>query len=412
MHLFFLMLFIFFTGCATYQSRVSPARDLLVARQCEKSSKILSELAAKEDGDQLVHLLDYGSALQVCGEYKSSNQIFLKAEKLADEIDYHSVTRIAGATLLNEEMIQYKGDTFEKLFLNVSLALNFMQLGQFDDALVEVRKINQKFQKYKAEDKKNFELSPFSKYLSAMIWEADHKLDDACIDYRDAYLLDPTYRKIGLDTLRACWRAHRTDEFNQVAKKLLATEEEIKDAKSPANAELILIFMQGWGPRKQSRPGAPTFPILVSVPSETHFLKAEISDEKNKSSWATYRSEPVYSIEKAAINTLDADYNSLVARRIGARVTKEVLADQLRQKNQVLGNIAWLVMVASERADLRQWSIFPRTVHVIRIPVKPGQHTVHLTGLGIALNDSEKMPDLDFKINAGEKKIQLVRSLK
>ncbi len=412
MRLWFLSFFFLSAGCATYQSRVSPARDLLVARQCEQSSKILAELAAKEDGDQLVHLLDYASALQVCGDYKKSNEIFLKAEKLADEIDYHSVTRIAGATLLNEGMIQYKGDTFEKLFLNVSLALNFMQLGQFDDALVEVRKINQKFQKYKAEDKKNFELSPFSKYLSAIIWEADHKSDDACIDYRDAYTLDTSYRKIGLDMLHACWKAHRADEFNKFAKKIAATDDEIKDAKATSGAELILIFMQGWGPRKQPRPGAPTFPTLMSVPSETHFLKAEVSDENNKNSLISYRSEPVYSVEKAAIDTLNADYNSLVARRVGARVTKEVLADQLRQKNQALGNIAWLVMVASERADLRQWSIFPRTVHVIRIPVKPGQHTVHLTGLNMYLNDSEKMPDLDFKISAGEKKIQLVRSLK
>ena len=70
MRLWFLSFFFLSAGCATYQSRVSPARDLLVARQCEQSSKILAELAAKEDGDQLVHLLDYASALQVCGDTK------------------------------------------------------------------------------------------------------------------------------------------------------------------------------------------------------------------------------------------------------------------------------------------------------------------------------------------------------
>ena len=133
------------SGCATYQNKVAPARDLLSNRQCEPALKTLEDLSNVVDGDQLVHLLDYAGALQVCGDYKKSNQIFLKAEKLADEIDYHSVSRLAGATLMNEEMVQYKGDTFEKLFLNVSLALNFMQLGQFESALVEVRKINQKF---------------------------------------------------------------------------------------------------------------------------------------------------------------------------------------------------------------------------------------------------------------------------
>ena len=58
-----------------------------------------------------------------CKDYKKSNEVFLKADKLSEQIDYQSVSRVAGATLLNEEMVQYKGDTFEKLFINASAAL-------------------------------------------------------------------------------------------------------------------------------------------------------------------------------------------------------------------------------------------------------------------------------------------------
>ena len=411
MNFFFLSIFIFFTGCATYQSKVAPARELLANQQCDPALKALEELSIKADGDQLIHLLDYSAALQICGDYKKSNQVFLKAEKLADEIDYLSVSRVAGATLLNEEMVQYKGDTFEKLFINVSLALNFMQLGQFDSALVEVRKINQKFLKYKADDKKNLELSSFAKYLSALIWEADQKYDDACIDYREAFLLDTTYRKVGLDMLRGCWKANRQGEFKDLVTKMNATNEEIKLAKDFDKTELILVFMQGWGPRKQPRADAPTFPQLVSVNSNTHFLKAEVIGALDKV-LETYQSEPVYSVEKAAIATLNADYNSLVARRVGARVAKEVVASQIRQQDKALGQLAWLVMVASERADLRQWSIYPKSVHTVRIPLKPGKHTIRLTGLNIYLNDSEKLPDLVVNIRGGQKKFELIRSLK
>ncbi len=399
-------------GCATYQSRVAPARDLLAARQCEASLKILSELAAKEDGDSLIHLLDYGSALQVCGDYKKSNDIFLKAETVAEQADYHSVSRVAGATLLNEEVIQYKGDTFEKLFLNVSLALNYIQLHEFDNALVEVRKMNQKFEKYKAEDKKNFELNPFSKYLSALIWEADRKFDDACIDFKDAYFLDPTYKYIAQDMLRGCWKARRTAEFDELVKKTKATPEEIKSAKQSTKNELILIFMQGWGPRKQPRAENHMFPELVSVPSHTQYLQAELINSSNQKVEETFRSEPVYSVEKAAIATLNADYKSLVARRIGSRVAKEVLADQIRQKDKALGQLAWLLMVASERADLRQWSIFPKSIQILRISLKAGTSSIRLTGLDIYLNESEKLPDLTINLRDGEKKFQLIRSLR
>ena len=69
-------------------------------------------------------------------------------------------------------------------------------------------------------------------------------------------------------------------------------------------------------------------------------------------------------------------------------------------------------MVASERADLRQWSIYPKSVHTVRIPLKPGKHTIRLTGLNVYLNDSEKLSDITVNIRGGQKKFELIRSLK
>ncbi len=399
------ILFLILSGCATYQNKVSPARNFLAQGQCDLALKNLEDLSNKTGGDQLVYLMDYGSALQICGNYSKSNSIFLQAEKLADENDYTSASRVTGATLFNEEMLQYKGDTFEKLFLNVSLATNYLQLQNFDDALIEVRKMNQKFVKLNNENKKKFELNSFSKYLSGLIWEADKKYDDACIDFKDAYFLDTNYRSVAGDMLRTCWRAHRTDEYNTLIKKISATDEEIKKSKDYKKTELILIFMQGWGPRKAPRPGDNISAHLVPVFSQTQQLKAEIDDK-------TYLSESVYNVEHAAIQTLEDDYGSLIARRIAARAAKEVLAHQIRQKDGALGAVAWLAMVASERADLRQWSIFPKTFQIIRIPVVAGENKIKLMGLDSAGTVSEQMPELTFKINSGEKKFQIIRSLK
>lgn len=401
----YILVFLILSGCATYQNKVAPARNFLALGQCELALKSLEELSNVQNGDQLVYLMDYGSALQICGEYKKSNDTFLKAEALAGENDYHSATRLTGATLMNEEMVQYKGDTFEKLFLNVSLALNYIQLQNFDDALIEVRKMNQKFIKLNNEDKKNFELNSFSKYLSGIIWETDKKFDDACIDFKDAYFLDTSYRSVAVDMLRTCWRAHRTDEYNTLIKKIKATPEEIKLSKEKNKTEIILIFMQGWGPRKAQRPGDRISAQLIPVPSLTKQIKVEVADK-------TYLSEQVYSVEKAAIATLNDDYAALVARRLSARVAKEVFADQIRQKDNALGFVAWLFMVASERADLRQWSIFPETFQIVRIPVAAGEQHIKIFGLDYAKNITEVLPELKFMMNSGDKKFQIIRSLK
>lgn len=402
---------LFFASCATYQSKVSPARDSLANGDCPSAIKFLEDLSSKPNDDQLVYLMDYGSALQICGDYKKSNQIFLQAEALADSVDYHSVSRIAGATLFNEEMIQYKGDTFEKLFLNVSLALNFIQLGQLDAAMVEVRKINTKFNKYRLDEKQSFELSSFSKYLSGLIYESQNQFDDACIAYKEAYFLDQTYQQVGKDMLRTCWKAQRVDEFNTIAKKMSATAEQIADSKKDFSTEAIFIFMQGWGPRKSARPDAPNFPRLVPVFSQTSRLRIE-SLKSDQSAQSIWESDSVYSFESAAIKTLEADYGSLVARRIGARVAKEVVAKQIGQKDGALGAIAWVAMVASERADLRQWSIYPKSMHVLRVPLKPGPQLLRISGLTSSGSLSEQFSEQTFQLSNRQKKLFMVRSLR
>lgn len=395
-------------SCATYQSRIQPARDHLVAGECPAALDALDKLSSEKNRDQLVYLMDYGSALQACGDYKKSNQILLQAEALADEADYHSVSNITASTLLNEEMIQYKGDTFEKLFINVSLALNFIQLGQNDSAMVEVRKINNKFQKYQGDDKKSFELNAFAQYMAGLIYESDRKYDDACISYKEAFFLDQNYRSVAKDMLRSCWKANRFDQFNTLVKKVNATAEEISYAKEKTKSELILVLMQGWGPRKYPRPDAPTYPRLISVGSLTQSLQVERQGNPSE----IYLSEPVYSFETAAIKTLDADYNSLVARRVGSRVAKHVMADQIRQKNEALGAVALITMIASDRADLRQWSLYPRTMHVLKIPVKPGNHEFKLSGVDNNKKVTENLPNLNVQVGNNQSKIYLFRTLK
>jgi uncharacterized protein len=398
---------LFLFSCATYQSRIAPARQLLSQGDCGAALNIFKDFAQKEDGDQLVHLMEYGSALQICGDYAASNKVFLKADKLSEQLDYHSLSRVAGATLLNEEMIQYKGDTFEKLFINISAALNYIQLNQLDEAMVEVRRINEKFRKFNSDEKKKFELNSFSQYLSGLIYEIDQKYDDACISYKASYKLDSTYRGVAIDMLHACWLAKRSMDFEILAKEIRPNADEMKLIKNKNKNETILIFMQGWGPRKEQRPENRNFPHLVPVTSVTQTLQVEIDSVK-------YRSQPVYSVEKAAIETLNADYNALVARRLGSFVAKEVVADQIRQKDRALGQIALLVMLASEKADLRQWSLLPQSIQVIRLGSHDPNAKLKLTGLDRNNNVSENFEDIKLGSGGGTqaRSLFMVRSLK
>ncbi len=403
-----LSLSLFLSACATHQGRLSPAHRDLLSGNCTSATKTLDELSSKDSNDQLLFLMEYGSALQICQDYKKSNEIFLKADKLSEQLDYISASRVLGATLLNEEMLQYKGDIFERLFINISLALNFLELQQPDEALVEVRRINEKYNKFSNEEKSSYELNSFAQYLSGLIWETENKFDDACISYKAAYRLDPAYRAVGLDMLTACWRAKRNQEFNLLVTELRPTADEMNFVKRKNKNEKIVIFLQGLGPKKMPRPDNHIYPYLVPSNNQTKRLTVNYLDEND--TYQNASSRQVYSVEKAAIATQEADYNSLAARRLGARVAKEVAADQIRQKDKTLGNIAWLVMVASERADLRNWTLLPETVQIIRI--KPSKDSIiSAVGLNRFDTETEKFQDIVLKENEN-KRIFLIRSIK
>lgn len=362
-------------SCATYQGKVSEARNSLSQGRFDDAVNSLEPLAKKEDGDQLVYLLDYSVALQMAGKTKESSLALQKADRLADMVDYHSVSRQAGSLLLNQEMVQYKGDSFEKIYINAFAALNYLEMNQLDDALVETRRMNEKYNKLNGEDRKTFEKNVFGKYLSALIWEANQNWDDAYIAYEETYKLDPSIPFLPEDLIRSAKRARRMDTY-QKWKKTFPQVVEKKEWYDKSYGEIVVIYEQGWGPRKaQIRQGGYSPPILQPVYNSVTGMRVSVEGDGN------FQSKMVYNVEKAAIETLQNDYAALAAKRIGAYATKEIVADQVRQKDELLGLVTWVALQASERADLRQWSTLPQTVQLVRIPLKVGAYNLHLQGI-------------------------------
>jgi hypothetical protein len=396
-------------GCATYQGKVAQARSALSEHNYDKALKELEPLAHDEGGDQLVYILDYATALQISGNLKQSNYYFLKADKLSEHLDFQSLSRQAGSLLFSEEMNQYKGDTFEKVFINAYLAMNYLQLGLFDDAMVEARRINEKYIKYRNEEKKFFELNSFSKYLSAIIWEANRSYDDAYIAYHEAYKIDPSIGRIRQDLIRSAKLARRMDSYSQWKNNFPDIKEE-HSWYDNSNAELIVIFQQGWGPRKfEPFYNDLHLPDLIGVKSNTKFAELNIKGQNQISATSTL----IYDVQSAAINTLKDDLAPLVAKRIAAKVAKAAAAKEIRKGNPLLGDLSSMAMALADRADLRQWSMLPQTIQMIRVYLPAGKYKFDLKGFDeFSRATGEALTDQEVELKKGEKKFVIWRSLK
>jgi len=396
-------------GCATYQSKVGTARHNLISGRYAEAVRDLEPLANEEGDDQLLYLLDYATALQLAGRYNDSIKAFIKASQIADIKDYHSLSRITGSLLLNEGMVQYKGEDYEKLLIHVYLAQSFAFQGDSEGALVETRRLDEILNKYRIEAKRDYEQNAFAVYLSGILWENDHKWDDAYIAYKRVHQLNSGINLLKKDLLRTSRASQRYEDVTNWQRAFPATsiDQWYKDRRT---GELILVYHQGRAPIKKPHPNSYRFPKLFPVPSATQGAVLKIKSMSGQAR-GEVTSEKIYSVQDVAIKTLDDAYAGLVAKRIGGVVAKEVVADQIRQKNETLGAIAWIGMHLADQADLRQWSTLPESFQIARYHLDEGAYKVSVQGIdGTGQPTSEFMPEKDIVVKGGKKTFVLWRS--
>ena len=142
--------------------------------------------------------------------------------------------------------------------------------------------------------------------------------------------------------------------------------------------EIVLIYQQGWAPKKRPHPSFPRIPKLYPMPRSTVAARLEIENGPKE------KSEIIFSVEETAIKELEDLYAELIAKRAAGIAAKAVVADQIRQKNQLLGDLAWIGMNVADQADLRQWTSLPATFQIAKIRLKPGHYKVRVVGINRA----------------------------
>jgi len=390
-------------GCATYRKGLGDFEKDLRNREPAKAAEVVKAKAFADGDSQVVYLLEYGTAQQIAGNYGESTRALLLAEGQTEVKDYHSISRVAGSLLLSEGVKQYKGDDFEKVMINGMLAVNYLAQNKIEDAQVECRKLNDKLYKYRFEAKRDYRQSPFAFYLSALIWESAHDWDAAYIDFKNTYDVHPNFPYLREDLVRAARAAHRDDDLARWTKAFApVTASDLRK-----NGEAVLIFQQGFGPIKRPHPNFSSIPKLYPVDAVT--VRARFEVEKGDAELT----QTLFDVTDTAVRTLDEQYAGLVAMRLAGIGTKAVVADQIRQQNALLGNLAWIGMNLLDHADLRQWSSLPATVQIAKLRLKPGAYKVRAVGLdGGGRPSGETSPWFDVRVAASRKTFVNWRSLK
>lgn len=338
--------------------------------------------------DALLYYLDLGLVLHTAGQYEESTKVFLKADPIAEIKDYTSLAAETATLFTTDNIKDYKGEDFEKVLINTYLAMNYALIGDYENALVEARRVNSKLYRMVTEGQRKYKQNAFARYLSATLYEASGDPNAAYIDYKFTYDLQPDYPGLGRDLWRTARLSGLNEEAEDWSRRLSLTREDRDAAMASAarsgKGEIIVIYENGISPIKRPNPQFTQLPRFYPRYNPVRQASIEIGPVGAGAAIARGNTGMLHDVEATAIENLDEKYGGMIAKKLAGVVAKEVVAAQVEKKTDspLLGALTRLFFYASDQADVRSWNLLPRDLQVARFTVEPGTYEVRALPMG------------------------------
>jgi len=456
--------FLVLVACATQFTYYSMLKNFISTETYDKAEGIIEENKLKEYGEKnaLIYWLDKGIVLHYAGKYEESISAFDKAEKLADELYTKSVSEEASTFLVSDNTRSYSGEDFEKVFINVFQALNYLLLGKNEDALVEARKVDHKLKTLQVDygGKNVYKEDAFMRYLTGLLYESQNEFNDAFVSYRKAIEEYSTNKKIYsfeipqdllLRSLKVAKKLRFKEEFDEISSKYKLSYN-YKDFKFDSKeAEAIIFCYLGFAPYKidhyievtfgegwmyvgsihvagdaqkdvqKARQIARSiasneqfliaFPKFVPSDNKTKYAIVNVYDDKNNKilSQKTYLAED---IETIAIKNLEDRIAKIRIKAIARAAIKYALSRELSAKltEKSDDSTKWLVKkmiqttaAATEQADKRSWRTLPKEIQMATLKLPEGDYNLEILFYDNNNNLLQKKTYPLVKITSGKK---------
>ncbi|MDR0731403.1 MAG: hypothetical protein LBF63_07015 [Treponema sp.] len=195
-----------FVSCATASfHRVDSALD---KGGYEESVRLLEDDRSSlyGSGDDILYYLDKGMLAHYAGLHVESSELLEAGERAIEDAYTKSIVQELGTYLLNDTVRDYAGEDYEDVYINTFNALNYYYRGDMEEALVEIRRMNNKvrnlagkygvmrsaLQKKALEESlpipsnpeapSAFNDSALARYLGMLFYRGTGRYDDARID--------------------------------------------------------------------------------------------------------------------------------------------------------------------------------------------------------------------------------------
>jgi len=367
-------------GCVSMSYTQDPLEQHISAQKPAAALKVLEEQKVNAR-DQALYHLNKAVLLRMNGELDGSNAELETAKQISKKLDAVSLREQAAAVTVNDAMRSYLPPPFEQAMLYCLKILNYLELNDLEGARVEALQLDVLL-KQKYEEKE----PAFARYLSGLVFEANHELSDALIAYRKAYEAYQAAEKnippqLQADLLRLSDQQGLKDEHQRYL-------EEFKLDNWPHQADLdkqgeyIAIVFTGLAPHKHETS------IMAQDPSSGQLHRISIPFyEQRKSQVANFTlinlnqskgSERFARIDEQASASLSDKMPGIIARTVARVAVKNKISDNMAGQSQLLGAITNIAGFILEHADTRTWNTLPQEILLSRLPLAPGAYDIEV----------------------------------
>ena len=434
-------------GCAafrSYDSELHKTMDHVSSGNLDSAVEVLESNNRGKDKD-LLYYLELGMLQRLGDHYRdsqiswmSANERVLTWERTAQS-DPAKLLTGAASYLINDKVRTYEGHDYEKVMLLTYIALNYLAMGDYENARVAIKQTHEleaviaelrrkEIVEVEQDAWKRGARTNFKELNGYPVQTIDNPAVNALKNsYQSAlshYLAGFVYESLGEPSLAAPgYRLANELQPNQpLLEEALRGLEQRVSAPDAGLTDVLFVIGSGTAPALQSRQFRLPIPVngsLILLPisfpvmvvTSTPFLPSQLKLDDAQSLAVA----PITSIDLMARRSLKDDMSGIMLRAAIRSTAKGVAQYQLlhqAQKQNQNQNTALIELAAAlavtigsvvtESADERTWRTLPSEIAIARGRLPFGTHTITLqTSEGVRnvqLNLSGRYAVVDLRL--------------
>lgn len=444
------------TSCATWYQKSQKFQSAVTSGDLNGAKKLIDKSSGEAAGrNRFLYFANAGWINQMTGDTDTSNYWLNRADLYIEDYQKNYGAE-ALALVTNPGVKPYAPEDPEKVMVNYYKAINYIDKGDLESAMVEARRINIRLNELndKYKNRKNrYSNDAFAHLLMGLIYDASNDYNNAFIAYRNAAMVyDSLYsNQFGVvmpdmlkqDLLRTAWLNGFNDELDRFQTQFNTT---YQHAPLGDNGQVVVLWENGFGPVKdewsinfsilRGSGGFVTFQsdeLGISFP----FFLGDLGGGKGSSfgdldfirvAFPKYLVRPtIFTAASLSANGVTAplnrcqDMSTLLIKTLHDRMLREMansllrlaakksLEAVVRDQDKTVGAIFSIFNAVTESADTRNWQTLPSEIWYTRMPLPAGEQTITLTTT--APNGNSKAHQINVSVKKGKTTFVTFRSL-